>query len=103
MSGDLISRGLLLEVLRYNAAEHTDENGETRQLVAVDIHKVIEYVEQMPTAFDVDKVVEELEDEEADALVWTGSHEDFDSYFDGKATAYRHAIEKIKAAKEPTT
>lgn len=58
--GDLISRSELLRVLRHNAALHTDENGETRQLVAVDIHKLIEYVEKMPTAFDVDETVEEL-------------------------------------------
>lgn len=61
MNGDLISRGLLLEVLRYNAAKHTDENGETRQLIAIDINKMIEYVEQMPTAFDVEKVEKALQ------------------------------------------
>ena len=52
MSNDLISRAHLLEVLRYNAAEHMDENGETRQLVAIDINKLIEYVEKMPAASD---------------------------------------------------
>ncbi len=60
--GDLISRSKLLWMLRYNAAVHTDENSETRQLVAVDIHKLIEFVENMPVAFDVDEVEEQLEE-----------------------------------------
>jgi len=47
-SGDLISRSGLLNTLKYNRASHTDENGETRQLVAVDINRLIDYVEQMP-------------------------------------------------------
>lgn len=58
--GDLISRSALLEMLRYNKEVHTDENGESRQLIAVDINRMIEYVEQMPTAFDVDKAVADL-------------------------------------------
>ena len=62
MSGDLISRSRLLEILNYNKAIHEDENGETRQLIAIDIYKMIEYVEKMPVAYDVDKVVEQLED-----------------------------------------
>ena len=53
MSGDLISRSALLEMLRYNAAMHTDENGETRQLIAIDVNRLIEYVEKMPTAFSL--------------------------------------------------
>ncbi len=60
MSGDLISRSRLLETLNYNKAIHEDENGETRQLIAIDINKMIEYVEKMPVAYDVDKVVEQL-------------------------------------------
>lgn len=59
---DLISRTALLEVLKYNREEHTDENGETRQLIAIDIDKMIEYVEKMPTAYDVDAVVEKMEE-----------------------------------------
>lgn len=58
---DLISRSALLQMLKYNKAIHEDENGETRQLVAVDINKVIEYVEKMPTAYDVEAVEKELE------------------------------------------
>ena len=60
MSRDLISRSALLQTLKYTKAITEDENGETRQLIAIDINKMIEYVEKMPTAYDVDKVVEEL-------------------------------------------
>lgn len=59
---DLISRSRLLEMLNYNKAIHEDESGETRQLIAVDINKMIEYIEKMPTAYNVDKVVEQLEE-----------------------------------------
>ena len=62
MSGDLISRSALLQTLKYTKAITEDENGETRQLIAIDINKVIEYVEKMPTAYNVDKVVEQLEE-----------------------------------------
>ena len=61
MSGDLISRRRLLEILNYNKAIHEDESGETRQLIAIDINKMIEYVEKMPVAYDVDKVVEQID------------------------------------------
>lgn len=57
---DLISRNALLEMLNYNKAIHEDESGETRQLIAIDINKMIDYVKKMPTAYDVDKVVEQL-------------------------------------------
>lgn len=60
-NGDLISRSALLEMLHHNKALHTDENGETRQLIAIGVNRLIEYVEKMPTAFDVDKVVKRLE------------------------------------------
>ena len=60
MSGDLISRSALLQTLKYTKAITEDENGETRQLIAIDINKMIEYVEKMPTAYDVNKVVEQL-------------------------------------------
>lgn len=58
--GDLISRSALLGALQDIKEARTDENGETRQLIAVDINRLIEYVEQMPTAFDVDEAVADL-------------------------------------------
>lgn len=77
---DLISRTALLEVLKYNREEHTDENGETRQLIAIDIDKMIEYVEKMPTAYNVEAVVDQLgkASYEADCLGATVKYLNFD-------------------------
>lgn len=59
---DLISRSALLEMLEHNKRIHTDENGETRRLIAVDIDRMIDHVLHMPAAYDVDKVAEKLGD-----------------------------------------
>ena len=57
MRDDLISRNELLKMLQYNKKLHKENE---KQLIMVDIDKVIEYVEQMPTAFNVEKVIKEL-------------------------------------------
>lgn len=96
MSKDLISRNRLLTMLKYNAAITQDEMGNTRQLIAIDVKKLIDYIEKMPTAFDLDEIVEKLQEEEADALNWTGNYEDYDPYYSGKAEAYGHSLELIQ-------
>ena len=60
---DLISRSELLKMLHYNKAIHGGCEDDETKLIAIDIDKVIEYVEQMPTAFDIEEVVEQLEEE----------------------------------------
>lgn len=57
---DLISRRRLLQMLEYNRNKRVDENGETRQLIAININRMIEYVEKMPVAYDPEEVAEEL-------------------------------------------
>lgn len=54
---DLISRSALLDAMNYNRKINSDENG----VLAIEISSLIDYVEKMPTAYDVDKVVAELE------------------------------------------
>ncbi len=49
-----------MQMLNYNKRLHVDKNGETRQLIAIDINRMIEYVEKMPTAYDPERVAEEL-------------------------------------------
>ena len=66
---DLISRSTLLKMLNYNKEMHEDESGETRQLIAVDINKMIEYIERMPVAYDVNAVVVELIEEANNTIV----------------------------------
>lgn len=58
---DLISRSQLLKMLKDNKAEHTDAFRNTRQLIAIDIDKLIKYIESMPDAYDVGKVAECIE------------------------------------------
>lgn len=58
---DFISRTELLKMLQYNAKWQTDENGEYRRLFAIDINKLIDYIYHMPTSYDVEAVVAELE------------------------------------------
>lgn len=93
---DLISRSELLRVLRHNAELHTDENGETRQLVAVDIHKLIEYVEKMPTAFDVEKVAAQIESES----YWTRSTFGEDGYSNDDAEEVVDLVRVLGIMKE---
>ena len=99
MSGDLISRSRLLETLNYNKAIHEDESGETRQLIAIDINKMIEYVEKMPTAYNVDKVVEQLEDEKRIAFLTLANTGDKvkDAVYDEVMVYLNTAIEIVKA------
>lgn len=99
MSGDLISRSRLLEILNYNKAIHEDENGETRQLIAIDINKMIEYVEKMPTAYNVDKVVEKLEEEKGIAFLVLANTGDKmkDVVYDEVMAYLKAAIEIVKA------
>ena len=59
--GDLISRSALIEVLNKWA----DANAERGYDTAYDLVKeCIEVVKERPTAYDVEKVVEELESDE---------------------------------------
>ena len=59
MSGDLISRSALIDVLRNWA----DRNAERGYYTAYDmVQECIEVVKERPTAYDVDKVVEQLEE-----------------------------------------
>lgn len=100
-SGDLISRSALLEMLNYNKALHTDENGETRQLIAIDVNRLIDYVEKMPTAYDVDKVVTELKE-----ASYQETANDCDPFGDipSIVVSLNKAINIISAGgKEPTT
>lgn len=84
MSGGLISRSKLLEMLNYNKA--INEDNAKGKVIVVPVDEIIKYVEKMPTAYDVDKVVAELEKAECHMI---GQH-----YFeDGIAKS----IEIVKA------
>lgn len=55
---DLISRSALIQTLKYNKAINEDDAKGKMMVIPVD--NVIEYVEKMPTAYNVDKVVEQI-------------------------------------------
>lgn len=90
--GDLISRSALIEELRgLKTLYGTPMTMRDTQM----IHWVIGHIKEQPTAYDVDAVVEQLEEhkkESHDDYLGLGCDDDF-----GAMCAYSHAIEIIKA------
>lgn len=67
MKNDLISRSALLKYLNNGAINFSIQMGEscvatTRKIVACMFEQVEKAINEQPTAYDVDKVVEQLED-----------------------------------------
>lgn len=93
----LIDADNLTQRLSKTAAEASDP------ALSLAVGLIVQILAAEPTAYDVDRVVEELEAEENDALMRTGNWEDSDPYYDGQANAYRRAVAKIKAAKRGAT
>ena len=58
------------------------------------IAEMREWFNEIPTAYDIDKVVEQLEECQNNCFV--GSYEDYDEYEAGKDMAYADAIEIVK-------
>lgn len=89
MSNDLISRSALMQSLRNN--------------VLVDLTSNLEQaIEEQPTAYDVDKVVERMEElascEESRAAEYDEAGKiDRMNIHDGKAAAYKNTIRIIKS------
>lgn len=62
MSDDLISRKALLEVLNKRLADYScDSNSGAQRIADIYKYELIPVVENAPTAFDKEKVIEELE------------------------------------------
>lgn len=91
---DLISRSALLDAMNYNRKINADENG----VLAIEISSLIDYVEKMPTAYDVDDVAKKLAmlSTEYDKGAISYRVENLDDYEHGKAFAYRQAINIVK-------
>ncbi len=91
MNGDLISRSALIQSLRCN--------------VLVDVTPNLEQaIEEQPTAYDVDKVVEQLEQQKNQYFrraeeIKNKFGENYESQKNyGKACSYDHAIEIVKSS-----
>ena len=97
MSGDLISRSSLLQTLKYNKAINEDDA--KGKMMAIPVDNVIEYVGKMPTAYNVDKVVEQLEDEKRIAFLTLANTGDKvkDAVYDEVMAYLKTAIEIVKA------
>lgn len=98
MSNDLISRSEVLKVLeyvfnKYNMTWNKYGGGGFAK-------EVPEAIEAIPTAYDVDKVVEQLEKEKEQSYYYStlkGGRANGKSIVYGKNLAYQRAIEIVKA------
>lgn len=102
MSDDLISRKALLQIL-YGDEEFLQRAlKEHYKNAYMSPELVVDRIESVPTAYDVDKVIEQLEENakyfqsEADELAQKG---DWGTATDlqGRATAYRDSAEIVKS------
>lgn len=50
-----------IEVLEKESKESVDAMGNTRRLVSVNIETLMQWLKEQPIAFDIDKVIEEME------------------------------------------
>lgn len=85
---DLISRSALIEIMskwKFGAISRLDERAYIKETV-------LELIKAQPTAYDMEKVVAELEEEMNDAK----NHWDEDDYYTGKANAFEHSIEIVR-------
>lgn len=96
MKNDLISRKALLERINYYIT-HTTINSPENYAYSL----IFEEVSEAPTAYDVEKVCEELEyfrkivNGQSDAAIRSGDKENL-SYWKGKVMAYKGALEIVK-------
>lgn len=54
------------------------------------------FIDNQPTAYNLDKVLKELNEEANEADMHTGNYEDYDPYSFGQANAYDNAIQIVK-------
>ena len=60
MSGDLISRKALKQAIDHDFYEHYTKYHDTDQIALIDM--VMDDIDEMPVAFDKEKVIEELKE-----------------------------------------
>lgn len=96
MNNDLISRSALLEEIN-NFSMRITGSANAMALVIMDETKksIMRMVEEQPTAYDVDKVVERLE---AEAERWKESGEEYEDQKElGVSEGFKKAIEIVKS------
>lgn len=91
--GDLISRSALIKILK----EWADTNAMRGYDTAYDVvQDCISTVENQPTAYDVEKVVAELEAKENEWWDTYSLSSGFDEYAHGKNVGFEEAIDIVK-------
>lgn len=95
MSNDLISRKAVMDYLQEQQANVIIEKNKNNPVtydaakgMLASVDAFMNFIVQAPTAYDVDKVVEQLKDK----IEITWSHD----YFGGKKDAFNEAIEIVK-------
>ena len=90
MQNDLISRSALIQILQEFA--ENDWNKSLGVIFTDCVDTCIDFVENQPTAYDVEKVLEQLEEnmDEAKYMRYEGV------LYIGQACAYKYAIEIVR-------
>lgn len=92
MSNDLISRKALMVAINTDFYEHFTAHHDSDQTALIDM--VMQDIEEIPTAYDADAVIEKLEKLKESAWdTWNAidSEQDF-----GEAIAYKNAIDIVR-------
>lgn len=96
MSDDLISRSALLEELNNFSMRITGSDNVAAITIMKETKKSIaKIIDEQPTAYDVDKVVEQLKKKAEDAKEYWGKHDDECAF--EEMNAYGNAVKIIKS------
>ena len=95
MSDDLISRKALKQAIDHDFYEHYTKYHDTDQRALIDM--VMDDIDEMPTAFDKEKVIEKLKDQyNYSRKVRNKNDNDYFEYWDGRTDSYKDAIEIVE-------
>ena len=92
MSDDLISRKALKQAIDHDFYEHYTKYHDTDQRALIDM--VMDDIDEMPVAFDKEKVIEKLKHLEKDTFDYYNRYNDEMAF--GESAAFRLAIEIVE-------
>lgn len=95
MSDGLISRKALKQAIDHDFYEHYTKYHDTDQIALIDM--VMDDIDEMPVAFDKEKVIEKLKDQyNYSRKVRNKNDNDYFEYWDGRTDSYKDAIEIVE-------
>lgn len=94
MNNDLISRSKVMELIESKFVDGCLERGDE---TLIDGYGLLDEVSDLPTAYDVDKVVEQLEALSSGADDNIMKNEGSEQYYDGFGDGVDEAIKIVKA------